>query len=252
MRKIFLGIFFSFACCSVCGCDRTQSAQDVYKEKDSHKENIVIDTETDTQQMDDVRWISLSTDYLFEDEVTVAYEFWKVDDLRVKVLDSFYTDSLENVEEYFKTSKQMQEIESLSDGLSNKSMNYFFVDIEIENISSKLITYCVANIEPYVCKKKQEYVDVFEINVCGELAYNIGEDGDNYYYYITLQPGERKRFIVGYKVYKDLLIENKDNVYIDASPEFLDVSENGNPNPSGIGFKLLHIPVREIQKGNEK
>ena len=109
-RKTHIIIIWGIICGSVIGCNRTQSAQDVYKEKDSHKENIVIDTETDTQKMDEVKWISLSTDYLFEDEVTVAYKFWKKDDLKVRVLDAFYADLPEAGGEYFITSEWQQHI----------------------------------------------------------------------------------------------------------------------------------------------
>lgn len=253
MRKIFLGIFFSFSCCSVCGCDRTQSSQDVYKEIDSHKENIVIDTETDTQKMDEVKWISLSTDYLFEDEVTVAYKFWKKDDLKVRVLDAFYADLPEAGGEYFITSEWQQHIAKWCE---NECTNALFIDIEIENIGDIPISYCVADIEPYACKlnRNNDNVEVCEINVTNELAYDGSEDVDGGldYYYIYLQPQEKRTFRVCFLVYPEILTENKDNIYIDASTGFLDVSENGNPNPSGIGFKLLHIPVREIQKGDDK
>ena len=258
-KKGFLIIFFIFTCEILYACNRTQSAQDVYKEAIGQKETDIQQEKTQDMQKNsedeeiEEAWAHISTNYISENEseMNISYKYeWK-EDLKVRVLDAFYSDSVEAGGEYFKISENFhQSIERTSD-IADEKKKYLFMKVEVENISKEPASYSVRKITPHVCKIDENTMDVSNIMVDTEMAFDGTEDIDGGwdYYFIYLQPGEIRTFTAGFIVYKDLLIENIENVYISASMGFLQFDKGDNYVTGD--FKLLHIPVREVQNGGE-
>lgn len=248
-KEDLLIVYFVFICIIICACNRTQSAQDVYKEtmiQEKSNENTQKNIEIEDTEKNGwlTGFVSLDKNYLYEDEIAIMWDTLIEENIKVKVLDAFYSDSAEAGGDYFKTSKVMQRMIEYS---RNKNQKYLFTKVKIENISEQTISYCVGNIKPYVCKEKKDSVEVCTINV-GEPAFDDSEDEEGiYYYFISILPKEQRTFTIAFIVDEDLLVNNIEDIYIEPSMDFLNFDEKGKFTGVGATFKLLHIPtIRKI------
>lgn len=255
-KKMFSIILSIFCCIFISACDRTQSAQDAYKETNG-QEKTNEQKETNGQEEFDLEkseksayeplWDTLSNNYLYEDEVMVWSDMETIDDIKVKVLDAFYSDSAQAGGEYFGTSENLKAL--FQDSSKTINTTYLFIKVEIENTSEKNVQYCTANITPFACKIGKKDSEICFLDTALEQVFDASEDeGGDYYYILFLQPKEKRTFTVCCIVLEDELTENIDNIYINPGKGVANFDVENRAGFINGNFKLLHIPVRKFKE----